>query len=272
MRRTGQFVKILLSIALLLVGSGADAQQGDTKDILRQFVQTLNMAGRTPLNLQMDIRYSANLVTQPDDTLSLQGEFYLRSDQAYIRMGEQEQLMNDSVALLISDNLQRMILYQQASSMISRIRSLPGLQWSDSSVKSLASQFKVMQPASDIISLQSKLLLPGTKQARTTYELQYEPALNKPRQLIMTQHVLVGMDSAQYALMQQEPAYVPNLFTKSGQYFFIKEKKLTVTYKRIEQPADNALPVILSDRIEWTVDRQPKPVGKYLAYELVNAE
>lgn len=272
MKRIGQLMKILLYLVVLYAGTGIHAQQSDKKEVFRRFVQTLNMAGRTPLNLQMDIRYSANLVTQPGDTLSMQGEFYLRANQAYIRMGEQEQVMNDSVALLISDNLQRMILYPQASAMISQIRNLPGLQWSDSSVKSLAAQFNVMQPADDIISLQSKLLLPGTKLARTAYELHYEPSLNKPQQLIMTQHILVGMDSAQYAVMQQEPVYVPNLFIKNGQYFFIKEKKLTVTYLKIEQPADNSLPVTLSDRIEWTADRQPKPVGKYLTYQLVNAE
>jgi len=265
-------IRAMGSVMLLMQLAGLNAQVNDPNAAIRRFVKMLNMEGKTPLDMQLQIRYSANLQTQPEDTLSMQGDFYLRSHAGYVRMGEQEQILNDSVVLIISDNLQRMILYPKAKAMVNYIRNLPGMQWSDSSIKQLALQFKAFDVSKGQLRLNSKQLLPGTKLSRSSYVLDYDTATAKPIELNMTQRILVGVDSLQYEALKQYPSYVPNLFTKEGSYFFIKEKMLTVHYKKIEQPETDALPVTMSDRIEWTNEGQARPVGKYLLYQLVNAE
>lgn len=273
MRKTVRYIiRLAGSIMLLLQVVVLNAQEREPREIFRRFVQMLNMGGKIPLDMQLQIRYSANLQTQPEDTLAIQGEFYLRSHAAYIRMGEQEQLINDTIALLISNNLQRMIYYPKAAAMVNYIRSLPGLQWNDSSVAQLSLQFKITEDEKNKLILHSKILLPGTKLPQTSYALDYDPLTEKPKELRMTKRILVGMDSVQYVALEQVPAYRSNLFTKEGLYFFIKEKLLTVTYKKIEQPMAETLPVIISDRIEWTESGEAKPIGKYLFYQLVKAE
>lgn len=265
-------LRTMSSIILLMQLTCLNAQGNGTDGVMRRFVRMLNMEGKTPLDMHLQINYSVNLQTQPDDTLNMQGEFYLRSHASYVRMGEQEQLLNDSMVLIVSDNLQRMILYPRAKAMVDYMRNLPGMQWSDSSIKQLALQFKVSEESKTQLVLSSKQLLPGTKLPRSNYVLYYDAETAKPIELSMTQRILVGVDSLQYGALKQYPSYDSNLFTKEGMYFFIKEKKLTILYKKIEQPDTDALPVTIGDRIEWTKEGQIKPVGKYLLYQLVNAE
>lgn len=273
MKRSKQnIIRAIGCIMWLMLLTGLNAQGNNPNAAIRRFVRMLNMEGKTPLDIHVQIRYSANLQTLPDDTLNIQGEFYLRSHAGYVRMGEQEQILNDSMVLIISDNLQRMILYPKAKAMVNYMRNLPGMQWSDSSIKQLSLQFKVSDESKGRLTLNSKQLLPGTKLPQSSYVLDYDTAIAKPMELSMTQRILVGVDSLQYGTLKQDPSYVSNLFTKEGLYFFIKEKKLTVLYKKIEQPETDALPVTMSDRIEWTNEGQVRPVGKYLLYQLVNAE
>jgi uncharacterized beta-barrel protein YwiB (DUF1934 family) len=251
------------------------AQKTDTLSPLRDFVSISNGYKQMPLYLQLEMKNTTNFVTGENDTTVTKGEFYLRNENSYIRFGEFEQVINDSVALLVSDKLQQMMLYANAGAIVKRMKSMMGLALPDSSIRNLARKYTSsteLSRESSVIKLQSRAVIYGTTLPKETIELQYDVSKKIPQQVTTITRSLLRLDSLQYSQLQNEPGIVENLLTLEGSYFLVKELVTAYIYNKIEQASIAKAPVLISDRIMKNETGEYIPVKNYESYRLTMNE
>jgi hypothetical protein len=268
-------MKMILA-AMVLTGCSvvhAQEKQPDTLALLRDFITMSNTYKQPPVYISIQLINSANLVTEAEDTLAIKGEFYIRQEGAYMRFGEFEQVVNDSMALLVSDELRQMILYSDAASVISRMKNMAGIAAEDSSLLRFAQKYTAsgsgLPGESAVIRLQSRDLVYGSALPKETLEMQYDPVSKFPRQVVTIKRSLLPLDSLQYAALSGRPELPGQLLApEAGRYFLIREKRQAFVYTVIEPNTQKKLPVLITDRIIRTAEGEYKPVQSYETYRL----
>lgn len=265
---------IWLITCLIIVGKqDVMAQKSeDTLAQIREFVTISNGYKQTPLYLDLEMKSTTNFFTGYEDTSMIRAQFYLKDDHSYIRFGELEQLVNDSLALLVSDNLRRMILYTDAEPVAKKAKEMMGMGLPDSSARKLATRYqsskKQLSPGSSMIELSSRAVLYGTSLSKETIELQYDVSKKTPQRVATLSRSLIPLDADQYQRLQAEKNFANNLLTIEGNYFLVKEQVIEYIYKRIDHSSSAKVPVQISDRINKNNEGEYDPVKNYASYRL----
>lgn len=266
--------RILLVACCFIAGSDyALAQKADTLSPLRDFVNISTAYKQMPLYLELRVKSSTNFITNESDTSDINGEFYLRNENSYIRLGEFEQIVNDSMALLVSDKMQRMILYTDAASTIKKIKDMTALGLPDSSIRNLARKYRSFSEKSSTqtsrIELQSRMALYGTALPKETIEMLYDVTKKTPQQITTLKRSLLRLDSLQYSQLQKHGDIAQQLLMIEGNYFLVKEQKTVYLFNQIEKTsAAIKVPVFISDRVTKMEGGIYKPVKNYESYSL----
>jgi hypothetical protein len=252
------------------------AQQKDTLSSLKDFVSISSGYKQMPLYLELEMKNSTNFITGEDDTANIKGEFYLGNESSYVHFGEFEQVINDSLALLVSDKLQQMILYTNAGLIVKKMKDMMGMSLPDSSILNLARRYissaNELSKGSSAIELQSRAVLYGTALPRETIELRYDAIKKIPQQVTTLIRSLLRLDSLQYLQLQNEAGVAEKLLTLEGSYFLVKEQFTAYVYKKIERGSVAKVPVSISDRIMKNEEGEYIPVKKYESYSLTKNE
>ncbi len=263
--------KILLTMLLFTV-TFIQAQKTDTLAPLRDFVTINTSYKQMPLYLNIEMKNSTNFITGAEDTMTIRGEFFLRKENSYVHFGEFEQVVNDSLALLVSNGLQQMILYTNAAPVVKQMKNMMGMAFPDSSVRNLAGKYaaivKEQSKQSGEITLRSRAVLYGTSLPKETIALQYDSQKKIPQLVTTLKRSLLRLDSLQYKQLQNETALSDKLLALEGSYFLIKEQVTAYVYNKIEQNTVAKVPVQISDRINKNEEGEYVPVKKYEAYRL----
>jgi hypothetical protein len=271
-------VSVLLLLSCLLTGGAKTlfAQKKDTLATMRDFVHICNAYKQMPLYLELEMKNSTNFITRQEDTVAMKGEFYLKNENSYVRFGDFEQVVNDTLALLISNRQQHMILYADAAPVVKRMKSMMGGVLPDSSVQNLARKYRSasqeMSGDASVIKLQSRAMIYGTNLPKETIELQYHVSEKTPERVATLTRSLVRLDSTQYSQLRNESALKENLLVLEGSYFLIKEQVITYQYKQIDQAVALKVPVLMSDRIMINETGDYMPVKEYESYRLTKNE
>lgn len=262
-----------LLIAFALTCGYGRLQAQDTLRAFRDFITVGNAYKQAPFYISMEIKNSTNLPTEADDTLAVRGEFYVKQEGAYARFGEFEQVIGDSMALLVSDKLQQMILYRDAAPVISRMKNMMGMRVEDSSLARLAQRYTAtagrLSGDTAAIVLQSRERVHGSTLAKETIEMRYAFSTRLLLQVLTVKRTLVPVDSLQYTELTGRAALAGNLLApETGRYFVIKENRQAFVYTAIEPGSQRKLPVLITDRILRTAEGTYGPVKAYEAYRL----
>ncbi len=225
-----------------------------------------------PMFLDMEMKTTVNFISSPADTMSVKGVFYLTEKDSYVRFGEFEQVVNDSLALLVSDSLHQMILYTDAKPVINQMKKMMGAGAKDSSVASLAAKYSAVKKEADgliTITLTGRLLIYNTNLPKEAIEMIYHPKTKIPQQVVTIKRTLMPLEQEQYRKMQGETAFIGMLMETEGKYFLIKEYQTSYLYKKLEYTVA-AVPVKMEDRIIKIEDGRYKPVKDFETYSLTN--
>lgn len=247
-------------------------EQKDTLAVLREFMYVSNAYQQVPFDLGLELRNSTNFVTGAEDTATMQAVFYLRKEYSYVRFGEFEQMVNDSMALLVSDKLQQMILYTNAGSMVNKVRAMMGIFVTDSTLQNMAVRYtsfaKQSPDNSSQIELQSRAVIFGTSLPKEIITLQYDTKKKTPQQVTTIKRVLVPVDSLHYSQLQSHAGMEGKLLILENRHFLVKERTATFIYKSIEHGTALQVPVEMASRIMRTEEGEYKPVKEYENYML----
>jgi hypothetical protein len=260
----------------LVVCSGVQAQKkqkltGSHNDSLatyRAFVRACNLYQQLPLYLEMELVNTTNFVTSEEDTVRMQSTFYMVPGMSYIRFGDAEQFVSDSIALLVSDKLQRMIVYSRVQPLLRQMQAIVGMQWTDSSLQQMAQRF-IATTSTTAILLTGRDLLYGTSFPKESVELQYNPATQEPVKVITIKRNLLPVSEADVKVLREQGMDAGKVLVIEGKgQFLIKEQTGTFIYKKIMHTAGMTLPATIADRIVKNEQGRFTPVKAYESYAI----
>jgi hypothetical protein len=271
--------KIRLVVLLMLTGcclqaqkkSSRKARNNDTLADIRNFIRVSNIYQQQPLYLDMEWKNSTNFITSYADTSGMRLVFYLKPGMAYIRFDEAEQLVNDSMALLVSDKLQRMILYSNAQPVIQKMKSIITMLTGDSSVQQMAVRYKAESTTAinnlATTKLTGREYVQGSSLPKESIELQYDVQKNEPIKVITTRRSLVRIPEQDYKDFSANAQYKDMLVAIEGKgHFLVKEQTSAFIYNSIKHEADMKLPVTIADRLTRNELGELVPVKQYEQY------
>lgn len=272
------FFKIHLVLTVLFLCFELQAQKrsarskvADTLDVFRKVIEVSNVYKQLPLQLEMELNNSTNFVTGEADSAHIQASFYMQPGLSYIRFGEAEQLVNDSMTLVVSDKLQRMVLYSHAQPILQQMQAITGLQGSDSSLLQMAARFTAQYASSaenvTAIILTSRNVLYGTTEPKESVEFQYNAATKEPLKVITVKRSLLPLTNEDDSTLRGQGNLSDKLIAIEGKgRFLVKEQVGTFVYKKIGHNAGIVLPATISDRIVKNDHGEYTPVKAYEGY------
>jgi hypothetical protein len=261
----------LLPVFLLVLAGRVNAQSVDTLAALKQFMRVCNDYQQLPVKLEVEMQNSTNFVTGREDTGRYQATFCLRKEGSYIAYGDMEQLADDSMVLLVSRRLKRMILYTHRQSVLQRMQQYMGWRLQDSSVLKAAAAYRAEEgpgdgDTSDVV-LTSRKSLPHTDLPAETIRVKYHRKGLAPFELEQRQRRLIRISADLYKELAAQPDMKERLLAvnDSSQYI-IKEQISVYRYLTISHREQDRLPVRISDRIAVDIPGRYRPVGAYAGF------
>ncbi|MET0637673.1 MAG: hypothetical protein ABWZ25_16710 [Chitinophagaceae bacterium] len=253
--------------------SSRKSKEADSLAIIREFVQVCNMYRELPLQLDLELHNSTNFITGIADTASTQAQFILEKNASYIHFGEIEQFVNDSVALLVSSHLQKMILYTDVRPMLSQLKAMAGWHLKDSSVEDISEKYKVLKRYSGndtvTIELANRLSVYGGLPPRETIVLQYDPKTNVPFKIMTIKRTLITLTQEDYNKVSEQTGFSDKLLAPEGKgYFLVKEQQGTFLYKSVSHEQVKTR-VTINERIIKNGQGEYLPARGYETYQVI---
>jgi hypothetical protein len=268
-----KILAILMTITTLLVFTVRAEAQKDTLAGIRLFMRVCNAYKQLPVQLDLDIRHSANIVSRPDDTAHTSARFYLQQRGSYIEMENMEQVVNDSLMLLVSRPARRMILYAHRESVANQLSQYMGLGLQDSSLAKVAGKFTLVSSVSagDTASLDlvSRVSLYSNLPAVEEITVNYDPVTARPYQVTDTRRKLVMVEKSLYKAYSDRPEWTgKTLSIGDSSFFLVKEVASVYSYSKITHDQKADLPVLIGDRVVADDQGRYRPVKSYADYLL----
>jgi hypothetical protein len=263
---------IFLSI-LLFSGFLAGQAQRDTLTDMRRFIRVCNVYKQLPVALEVSVERRANLMTGQSDSSQMTARFCLRSDGSYMEMGGMEQLVNDSLLLLVNKPSKRMILYSNHQPVADRFREYMGLQVADSSIRRMAMRYTASMVAltgdTSVLEIRNRALLPATSLSKDEVRIRFNPVADEPYEVVQLKRTLVNVPRETYEKARVAPEWAGKTVAAGDSLFFlVKEQTVFFRYRKIMHDPEQPLPYRVSDRIVAEVPGKYEPVRGYADYIL----
>lgn len=260
----------MFALLLLLLSATLQAQKKNDAEAVRKFVKCIALMRQAPVSATMTLESHADVNNVPEDNYSMSGSFSIQENAIYIRMGETEQLMNDSVAIMVSNETKQIVLKETNGNAGNP--QLPGLQWSgqeESTVNALKKQYAAVANEDGVL-MTSRALLTGTKMPRETVQLKMNRQNGFPEEVLVIRKKMVVMDSAQMVQVRDEQQIPAERFMQSeGVYRVIKEITIKIMYGPVNKE-NNQIPVKVEERLRKEPGGEWTPAQAYADYRVIN--
>lgn len=263
---------VYLSISLL-VSFHTVQGQGDTLAEMRRFMTVCNSYKQLPVQVNVVIDRYASMATHTGDSSRMEAFFSLRPEGAYMRMEGVEQLVNDSLMLVVNTTTRRMVLYTHHQSVKGRLQDYLGMQLADSTVTFLAGKYRCFSfkgPGdTSVIEMRSRVLLAQTTFPREEVKLSFDAKTDQPFAVRQLKRSLVMVSKEVYHSVAGLPEWEGKaLSTRDSLFFLVKEQVMVFHFQQISHDPGGNLPVRVSDRIAAELPGRYRPVTGYAGYVL----
>ena len=257
--------RTILTINAVLITICSTAQQKEQKKLFNEFMMLCNAYKTMPLYLNLGYKVSSNLPAGKEDTTMVTGDFYLAPGQAYIRFGQMEQVLNDSLAAVVMNDIKHIVLHKNNQPLTEQLNAMAGKPLSGESLKNLMEQFYITKTMSDnttaVFRLQSKSTVYENMDALTTIEYTCNTVLAVPQKAVTVKRALFRVTGSATAFPGVKYLEVPG----KGK-FGIKETITTFLYNKVEHKPAMKMPVIINDRVFITAGKTAAPASGYEDY------
>jgi hypothetical protein len=262
-----KYIILLVAGILPATGFAQKKKKDESVSLVKEFAQVCNLYKRTPLHLSVEYTQTATIIVSAADQATAKAEFFLTDDGAYIRFGNTEQIVTDSLLLMVSLDQRMMMLADNAEDIRSRMNNYLGMQLADSSVQKMADEYSaVYLPATGeekIIELTNKAHLPGTDIVKEIISVRYNAKTKDPLQVVYLRRTLVPVSDEYIASRQTGTS---DLIKIKDNYFMMNERTGTFKYTSIDHSEHIKLPVRLADRIRKNEDGKIIPANGFENY------
>gem|GEM_PF-5906672 len=254
---------------LLLTAMGVHAQKSISTAAVRKFVQSMALIRQAPLSVQLKLQSHTDLPTDGEDEYELSGGIYLRSGSAYVQLGDTEQFMNDSVAVMINNDTKQMILLEKTTGSFNW--QLPGMfaaGTADSTVKALGAIYTAVSNDSGVV-MTTRALLNGAALPKENVQLTVSRKTGFPEEMQVTRRKLVMMDSLGMVELRDERHVPAERFMREGEYYHVvKEVTIRLRYEVIDR-SEGTVPVTMAERLRKTAASEWAPVAAFADYSVL---
>lgn len=251
-------IYVLCCLAVgVLISADTQAQHRKKKEhhdslkTVSLFMQICNNYKTLPLQANVKIVQQANIITTREDTITLEASFYLQNNASYIRLGEIEQLVNDSLMTLVNHRVKRILVYKNGSTVANRLDNYIGVQLQDSMLQEVFKTFSVAAfhiKDTPAIRLDSRRVLVRTLNPKETVEIKYNPANMQPYEVMQIKREIIKINQALFNTLSQDHAFAGKTFEQDNEFYAVKELSTLFIYERIEHKNENT-PVAVGDRV-----------------------
>lgn len=261
---------ICLFLFLIPLKGVSQKNKKDTLSIIRDFISVSTGYKQFPMYLKMEMYNSSNFIMNEEDTSAITAEFFLQKDNSYVRFGELEQIVNDTMALIVSRKDEAMVLFTDAAPVIRQMKTMMGLPVHDSMVRNLSYRYTGTVISStkelSVIELRSRALIHGTDIPKDVIRVEYENGTRFPKLVQNTRRTTIPLDSARYNEFKGNASLSSSLFAMEGYYFLLKEQVSAYHYLSIQTMAAVKVPVLIQDRVTKNDEGEYVPVKQYENY------
>lgn len=262
--------------ALLWAGTvRAQSDGGDSLAAFRPLAAMARLYQHGAVRLDLHLRQEARPVTNASDTLEADMEVYYGKPDEYVKAEGLEEIVNDSVVLLVNTPARRMLRFHNTPELKKSLDHNTLLWKPDSSLAELSKKYHAMVnhvgAGQTVLVLTSRKPVYGTQLPNERIELLYQESNGEPLQCTQTRVSLVPVDSGVYTELEKQEGYAGKLLTVSGQQgplFFIVKELTTVCYFRKLDFAVRRPPVREEDRVVLTSDGGYRPAPGFEDYLL----
>lgn len=266
---------LLFGVLLWTTMVGAQSLPGDSLAAFRPLAAIARLYQRPAVQLDLHLRQEARPVTSASDTLEADMEVYYGKPEEYVRAEGLEQIVNDSVVLLVNTPGRRMLRFHNTPEVRKSLDRSSFLWTPDSSLTELSKRYHAVitdaGEGKNKLALTSREIVYGTQLPREAIEVIYRASGSEPVQCTQTRVSLVPVDSSVYIGLQQQEGYAGKLLTISGQrgrlFFIVKELTIVCYFRKIDFAVKRP-PVREGDRVVWTSEGGYRPAQGFEDYLL----
>jgi hypothetical protein len=272
------YLRCCFFLLVMLIANGAANAQKTKKDdniIFREFAKLGGMYKKLPVQLSIQIYNSAIPVTAEKDTIHAEMEVFYGSHAFYMQAEGLEQIINDSLIVLVNSSSKQILLYPNNLDMLKNMEKAIAMFMPDSSIDRLSQQYN--PTSNDIaagikkISLVSRQMVGDTKLPKEIISVTFKAKGYEMIEFCQSNNRLVPIDSAVYASLLNAKDYQGRLLNSPSSngniYFIIKEATTTYQFTKVDHTALRP-PANELDRIVKNGDGDYTPAKGYEDYLL----
>lgn len=246
-----------IAILFLVISTAAFAQKKkkatDTnQQALKEFIEVCNRYKQFPLHVTIQETGSATFPA-PGDTTNTIADYFLTPSGAYIRYGNIEQLVDDSMMVMVNNDQKVMIISAVQHNMQTQLDKYLGHQYAGSSLEKMEQQYTATIKDADkdisLVELTNRATLPGTDLLKEAIRMKYRTGSKEPVEIIYLRRSLIVLDSADGEEVKNNGSVKDKLVVIKNNYFLVNERIKTYRFNKIDHDRALRLPVLASDRI-----------------------
>lgn len=272
------FVIAFFTMATITMAQTGIEKKEDDLLAFKEFVSLGNWYLHSPLQVQI---HFVNLTTPSvaaEDNSDVNMLLYYGQHDFYMNAGGLEQIVNDSLTILINNEARMIRLFPNVNTVRKTLESTVSMFLPDSSLEKLAKKYAIMilEPAKGLkeMTVQSKDKISGTDFNKESIKVTYQSESHQPVSYVTTRRSLVPVDLTMYKQFEKDPGYAGRLLkfkTKNETDIFlvVKEKVMQCSFAQVNYDMQSS-PVVQGDRIVRMSDGEYKPAKKFEAYLLSN--
>lgn len=279
MRKAIMIVKLVLVI--LAFSNVAMAQRknkrlnADSALVFREFVKMNQFYKKLPLYLEVRLINTTSLIKNRIDSISSDIVFYYGTKDFYMKGEGMEEILNDSIAVLINHEVKQIRVVPNNQGVLKRLEKGIALLELDSSINQLMNQYSaVMQEGrsdSTSIILKSRERIYGTDTPKEEIKVVYNRNDFQPFSYWKKSLSLLPVDSTVYEQNRANTDYDGRLIRMpyGGRelYFAMKERVTEYVVKTVRKEIQ-VCPVMEGDRVTKDANGNYLPVKGYEDYLL----
>lgn len=243
------------------------AQSPVNVQLFKKFITICNSYKQVPLQLEIEYKRVCDIPWYSDDTSVVKGVFFINNNGAYVHFGKGEQIVTDSMALMVMENVNQMVLSHYKIDIAKQINNFVTMP-TDSSLAKLDGGYSIKEKklgnSTAVIEITNKKTVSNTGLPYEKNVLTYNTITNTPITIEVTKRNLVKKNKNENRKHSAKIISDP----QNGDYL-LKEDVNTFTFKSIRHNPNQSLPVILTDRIRKDAANNYTPVNAYKNYTLI---
>lgn len=277
--------KILISkliTGLLLISAITLAQQQsqpvDSLQPYREFVSLGKWYLNMPLQIKAHFANSTTPLVRAQDNMEADILLYYGKNVFYMQTGEMEQIVNDSLTILVNKEAKMIKLFYNQNPLAKTMEHIIPAFVPDSSLQKLSLQYiiEIKQKEKEIkeMIVQSRIKISGTDFNKESISITYQSASHQPLNYTRLKRTLLPIDSAVYVQMEADPIYAGRMVktkTAKGNLFFVMKEKKTECQFGLISHQERIPPALQQQRVVRMENGEYMPAKGFEAY-LVSAE